>query len=207
MPRAMGELTGQRASGARLIDEFLPVYTFVERHAIDVRASPDAVYRAIRSTDLARALPVRLLLALRALPGALGAGAAGLTRLTRRIRTPVTLEEFERHGFVVLAERPPEELLIGLVGAFWKVQGGLCGADAARFCGPQPAGTARAAWNFALEPCSDGHTRLTTETRVAPADAASARRFGAYWVFVRPWSGLTRRLMLRAIRDEAERRP
>src|SRR5688572_19346739 len=130
-----------------LIDDFLSHYAVVERHAIDVEASPDAVYRAIRSADLARALPVRLLLALRALPAALLAGPSGLMTLAGRARSPITLAEFERNGFVVLAENPPKELLIGLVGAFWKLRGAVRATDATRFRAPQPSGTARAAWN------------------------------------------------------------
>ena len=190
-----------------LIDEFLPVYAVVERHAIDVDAAPDAVYRAIRSADLAGSRAVRLLLALRALPAALLAGGAGLASLRQRARGPMTLDHFQRHGFVVLAERAPQELLIGLVGAFWTPGGGLCATDADGFRGAQPPGTARAAWNFVVQPRDTGGTRLSTETRVAPADPASARRFRAYWFVVRPWSGLTRRCMLRAIREEAERAP
>ena len=188
-----------------LIDEFLPEYLVVERHAIDVQAPPDVVYRAIRSADLAGAVGVRLLLALRALPAALLGGRAGLAALAGRRRSPVTLDDFQRHGFAVLAENPPKELLIGLVGAFWTPRGGLRVTDAARFREPQPSGTARAAWNFVVEARDADSVRLSTETRVAPADAASARRFRAYWLFVRPWSGLTRRSMLRAIRREAER--
>ena len=189
-----------------LIDDFLSHYAVVERHAIDVEASPDAVYRAIRSADLARALPVRLLLALRALPAALLAGPSGLTTLAGRARSPITLAEFERNGFVVLAENPPKELLIGLVGAFWKLRGAVRATDATRFRAPQPSGTARAAWNFVVDAGHGGKARLSTETRVEPADPASARRFRAYWFLVRPWSGLTRRCMLRAIREEAEGR-
>ena len=189
-----------------LIDEFLPTYTAVERHAIEVDASMDVVYRALRSADLARARPVRLLLAIRALPAALRDGRAGVATLAARSRAPVTLREFERHGFAVLAENPPTELLIGLVGAFWTLGGGVCSTDAAGFRAPQPSGTARAAWNFALESTGRGTTCLRTETRIQPADPASARRFRVYWFLIRPWSGLTRRYMLRAIRDEAERR-
>ena len=45
-----------------LIDSYLSTFSASERHAIRVRAPMDAVYRAIRSADLARAVPVRLLL-------------------------------------------------------------------------------------------------------------------------------------------------
>jgi hypothetical protein len=193
------------AAASTLIDQFLPAYAAVERHRTTVRAPAETVYAALRTADLAGALPVRVLLALRALPGALAHGRDGLRRLGARAREPVTLAEFERQGFAVLAENPPVELLIGLVGAFWTLGGGIRATDAARFRGPQEPGTARAAWNFRLEERPDGGVVLSTETRVQPADPESARRFRRYWRLVRPWSGLTRRCMLRAIRREAER--
>ncbi len=188
-----------------LIDEFLPTYSTAERHAITVHAPVDLVYRAIRSANLAGALPVRVLLALRALPAALAQGRSGLARLRGRAGGVITLAEFERHGFTVLAEAPPGEILIGLVGAFWTPGGGLRATDAIHFRGPQEPGTARAAWNFRLEVQADGAIELSTETRVQPADQQSARRFRRYWWLVRPWSGVTRGYMLRAIRREAER--
>jgi len=42
-------------------------------------------------------------------------------------------------------------------------------------------------------------TRLDTATRVAATDAATRRAFTAYWLLIRPWSGLIRRFWLRAI--------
>ena len=198
-------MTVETAAAATLIDAFLPTFAAVERHETTVQAPAEAVYRAIRTADLAGALPVRLLLALRALPGALPHGREGLRRLGARAREPITLAEFERQGFAVLAENPPVELLIGLEGAFWTLGGGIRPTDAARFRGPQVPGSARAVWNFRLEERPGGLVALSTETRVQPADAGSARRFRRYWRLVRPWSGLTRRYMLRAIRTEAER--
>ena len=44
----------------------------------------------------------------------------------------------------------------------------------------------------------DGRT-LTTETRIRAADARARRRFRLYWLVIRPWSGLIRRLWLREI--------
>lgn len=188
-----------------LIDEYLPVYAAVERHQVIVRATQRATYDSIRTTDLASAVPVRLLLAIRSLPSAIASGPRALSALSRRSSASITLGQFERAGFSILAEDPPREILIGLVGAFWQLRGGMCSTDAGHFRGPQEKGTARAAWNFLVEDIGDGLVRLSTETRVQPADAASARRFRAYWLFVRPGSGLIRRYMLKAIRREAER--
>lgn len=188
-----------------LIDEFLPTYTVAERHAIVVTAPVSAVYAAIRSAELAQASPVRLLLALRAAPGALLAGRRGLGQLYASARARITLRDFERRGFAILAEDPPREILIGLVGAFWRPRGGLRRTDALHFRAPQEPLTVRAAWNFAVEEQDRGRVVLSTETRLQPADRGSAWRFRLYWLVVRPWSGLTRRYMLRAIRAEAER--
>jgi len=116
----------------------------------------------------------------------------------------MTLREFETHGFRVLAENPPHELLIGLIGSFWKPDGGLLPVDVATFKGAQLPGTARVAWNFSITEHEDGTCELATETRVKCADAKSRRYFRLYWVFIRPGSGLIRRSMLRSIRRKAE---
>lgn len=188
-----------------LIDEFLPIYAAVERHSLTVTAPPAIVYAAIQSADLAQARPVRMLLALRALPGALLAGGAGLRQLRASARARITLREFERTGFAILAEDPPREILIGLVGAFWRPRGGLRRTNAMHFRGTQEPRTVRAAWNFAVEERDHARVLLSTETRVQPADRGSAWRFRLYWLVVRPFSGLTRRYMLHAIKAEAER--
>ena len=117
----------------------------------------------------------------------------------------MTLADFERHGFVVLAERAPEELLIGVQGRFWTLTGQLEPLDAAAARLPVPAGRARAGWNFTTEPLPDGGTLLATETRIVCADAATRRRFLWYWRVIQPGSELIRRAVLSRIRREAER--
>ena len=187
-----------------LIDEFLPDYDVVERHETRVRASPRAVYAAIAQADLAFSPVVRLLLALRMLPSIILRRPDTVREAARRLGRPITLRAFEERGFTILAEDPPRELLIGLVGTFWTPTGGLRAVDAATFRGPQPAGTARAAWNFMVVPGDGADCRLTTETRVQCADADSRRRFRWYWRLVRPGSGIIRLAMLRSIRTHAE---
>jgi hypothetical protein len=186
-----------------LIDRYMPRWDARERHAARVRATPEAVYAALRTADLASSPAVRVLFALRALPAAVLRGRAGL-REHRARAAAIRLEDFERQGFSVLEEDPPRELLIGLEGRFWRPSGELRAVDAASFAGQPPEGTARAAWNFAVEPHGDGSCTLSTETRILCADAAARRSFRLYWAVVRPGSGLIRRMMLAAIRREAE---
>jgi hypothetical protein len=188
----------------QLIDEFLPEYDAREIHRIQVHAPPSRIYWAFRSTDLADAMLVRICLALRALPGVLLSPMRGLRKFRIRLGTSMTLHEFETYGFRVLAENPPHELLIGLMGSFWKMDGGLLPIDSASFKGPQLPGTARVAWNFTVGEEKNGMCKLATETRVNCSDAKSRRYFGLYWAVIRPGSGLIRRYMLRSIRKKAE---
>ncbi len=120
-------------------------------------------------------------------------------------RRGLRLGDFERAGFRVVAERRPDELVIGLLGKFWTPGGGVCAeVTRAHFSAGPPPGFALAGWNFTVLPGADGVVELRTETRVWCAPDARLK-FRAYWFFVRPGSGLIRRAMLRAIRREAER--
>jgi hypothetical protein len=172
-----------------LLDHFLPHCDVFERHATTVRATPERVYAALRTTDFAANPIVKLLL--------------GLRGMGRRQPRTLDLETFRHEGFSVLADQPPRELVIGLEGPFWKPTCKLLKVDAESFMKPVSPNAARGAWNFFIEPLGDGTVRLSTETRVLCADDARLK-FRLYWTFIRPFSGLIRIFMLRAIRKEAE---
>jgi hypothetical protein len=172
-----------------LIDDLMPVFDAVERHAITIAAQTAVVYRAIAQTDFARSGPIRWLLRLR------GLGAP------RRL----TLGDIARGGFVLLGERPGREMAFGIAGRFWTPSGGRVALDADGFRRFERAGHAKAVWDFRVADAGDGSTRLTTETRIWCADAAARRRFRVYWAVVGRFSGLIRILMLRAVAREATR--
>ena len=194
-----------RRGGPPLIEDLLPDFDVRERHSTVVRASPERVYAALWSVDFVSSRVIRALLAARALPAAL-AGALQRQRSTahRRSRVTLTLHDVLASGFVLLAEDPPRELVLGVVGAFWRLSGGRLRIDPEAFVTAEPAGAAKAAWNFRVAELESGVSLLSTETRVKCSDAASRWRFRAYWILVRPGSGLIRRMMLRAIRAAAE---
>lgn len=160
-----------------LIDELLLRYDFHEYHQTRIDAPPERIYDTIRHGLLLTHPIVRALLFLR------GLGP----------RRKFSLDLFLQQGFVLLAEDRPREIVLGIEGPFWKP---LCKLRNPDFTQPVPNGVARAAWNFRI---ADGV--LSTETRILCADDARAK-FRAYWFFVRPFSGLIRILMLRAIRRQ-----
>jgi hypothetical protein len=122
-----------------------------------------------------------------------------LARL-RGIRAPIDRPVVEfalASGWYVLADEPGVELVLGAIGQPWRLRGGdTPGGDFAAFDRP---GYAKLAINWRL----DG-TTLSTETRVLATDAAARRRFRRYWMAIRPFSGLIRRVWLRAIERRAE---
>jgi hypothetical protein len=61
----------------------------------------------------------------------------------------------------------------------------------------------KANWNFKLIP-DKGKIILETETRIYCPDESSRKKFGRYWKIIKPFSGLIRMEMLRAIRRSAE---
>jgi hypothetical protein len=170
-----------------LLDRFLPRFDVATSHATLVRASPAATFAAVKRVDLGRSLLVRLLLGLRGL---------GTTR--------VTFERLTGSAFVLLGEHPGRELVLGIAGRFWTPTGHIRRIPSDRFATTTEPGTAKAVWGFRVEPAGDGVTRLVTSTRVLCADAAARRRFRAYWLAVKPLSGLIRRRALALARREAE---
>ncbi len=68
----------------------------------------------------------------------------------------------ENFRFVLLGERPDEELLLGLVGKFWTPAGELLRLAREEFTGFNKRGYAKAARNFSLTRTSDDVVSLET---------------------------------------------
>ena len=181
-----------------LIDSFVPNPDAVEIHSIIINASSETVVRALWTADLGGSVIIRLLLGLRSLPEAVLHG--GPLPRDRKI----TLQTITDSGFGILANQG-DEIVLGVTGKFWRPAGNLSPFNRESFDGPVAPGLARAVWNFSLKDGGGGRTILSTETRVICGDRASRRKFRTYWFFVRPFSGLIRRLMLRAVRRASAR--
>jgi hypothetical protein len=180
-----------------LIDSFAPKPDTVETHRITISALPGSVYRALWTADLGDSLTIKLLLGLRSLPEFAAHPSRSLPQNEK-----ITLQTLIDAGFGVLAEQPGKEIVLGVTGRFWRPTGNLSPFHREDFDAPVPRGLARAVWNFSVTGTAGGETILTTETRVICGDR-SRRKFRAYWFFVRPFSGLIRRIMLKKVRKTA----
>jgi hypothetical protein len=170
-----------------LIDQVMPSFDRRELHRRATAASTPALWDAVHD------LQARELRAMRALMGlrTLGRGGGDGER--------TVLEGFKRMGFRPVAEAPEEELVIAGIGRFWKPSGGLRRVEGReQFADFKEPGYAKVAFNFRL-----ANGVLSTETRIDGTDIHARRKFGLYWLLIRPGSGLIRREWLRALERRA----
>jgi hypothetical protein len=109
-------------------------------------------------------------------------------------------------GAVTLDDAPGEGIVLGLTGQFWKLRGDS--TDRPRtpeeFLAYGRPDVCKAVIDFRITELGHSRCPLTTETRVHVEDPAARRAFRRYWLVVRPFSGLIRILLLRAVRRRAE---
>lgn len=187
-----------------LLQQVLPRYDVYESHAVEVRATPEQVWQALRAYRYSQSPIFRFLFGLRRL-----AGAPGQLFRGRRVEAAWNLAEspvLELKPFVKVAEKLDEEIVLGLIGRFWEpAPRPVRLDDGESFLTFDDPTYGRAAMNFRLEPLDAGLTRLSTETRVQVPDPASRRLFRLYWAAIGLFSGLIRVDMLGRIKALAER--
>jgi len=181
------------------LNRVLPEYQFSEVHAVVIHAPPEVVYAAIKQVDMRVSPIISGLLALRMLPH-----LVGRPELPDKLLS-LKFEDFTRLGFILLTDVYPEEMILGLAGQFWKPTARLLRIAPDKFRGFNRRTVCKAAWNLRIEPDGVSRVRLTTTTRVYCPTTRVQILFACYWVVIRPFSGLIRRVMLRLIRRAAER--
>lgn len=180
------------------LDRFVPVYQFSEVHSIRVTASKDRVYRAIKAVTADEIMFFRTLTWVRRL------GRPGTESILNPPQRLPLLEVATRTGFLLLAEEPDREIVIGtlvMAPRGWRPKKSPMPED---FKAIREPGFAIAAMNFLVEDAGPGACTVTTETRVFATDASARRRFARYWRVIYPGSALIRRMWLRAVKRRAE---
>ena len=194
-----GRVPGQEEDqDDELLDRYMPRYEVVERHQIRVAAPPAVTMAAAREQDLLQLPLVRPIfktreIVLRATPD---------DRPLPRGLVAATLAL----GWGILADLPDRELVLGAVTRPWEANvtfRALPPDEFARFWEP---GFVKIAWTLRADPAGDRMSIFRTETRAVATDAAARARFRRYWAVASPGIALIRRLSLRPLKLEAERR-
>lgn len=187
-------MTGTRSG----LDEVLARCDVSQRHQVLVRARSDATYAAFLGLTLRDVPLAALLFAARSLPARL----TGRPGLPSKLDEPL-LRQFSGQGFAILLDRPGEEIVVGVIGQMWKLHGRVVRPSGLEhFAAFNEPGFVKAATSFAFT--EEGQaTRVVTETRVRATDPAAHAAFRRYWLLIRPFSGLVRRVWLGGIAARA----
>ena len=171
-----------------IVDEFLPVFDVSDSVASVVEADVARVWDALMAADLievGRRRPlVGLLGALRVLPDL----AAHLLHgelppqapRTLRLRDTADLPR-DQGGWVLLGERPQDEIALGLVAKFWRPVITYATVPRERFRDFTEPGWAKTVYSLAVRPVDGGRTLLSGTMRTATTDEHARRWFRRYW--------------------------
>ena len=197
-------MTGWRAATrpavpGTLVGRFVPLADTAECHQVIINAPADVVMQAARALDMSSLPVVRTLFTVRG--WLLGDRSGG--RLPRAAVGLVA--ETEAMGWACLGERPGLEYVAGAAAQPWRADAAFRPVDPADFAAWAEPGFVKIAWSLETEPLSASTTVFRTQTRAVATDEKSRRRFMRYWRLVGPGVVLIRHLMLRSLKQEAER--
>ena len=186
------------SASTALLESIMPVYDVQEVHSAHVDAIPANVYAAILAVTPGETALARPFLWVRTLPGRLqGAGKIDDALWNKPfLSMPAT---------AILGRAPDREIVVGLIGKFWKLRDGERVAVQSRdqFMAFDRPGFAVSTLSFHIDAEGRG-CRVTTITRVRTTDPDARRLFLRYWRVISAGSGVLRRTWLRAVKARAE---
>lgn len=193
-----------------LAEEFLPVYDVSDAVATVADADRDTVWEALLNVDLLKvgqeAPVVGMLGALRILPEIVG----HLLHGERPAKPPESMRlrdlpsiPMNEGGWILLGERPGEEIALGLVGKFWRPViewARITSADEFReFDEP---GFAKTVYDLSVRELETKKVLLSGLMRTASTDEHARRWFRRYWTF---GVGSGAHILVAALLDSARR--
>ena len=206
-------MSAPASSGAMLVDEHLPVFDVSDQVATVVAADAATTWAALMDVDLievGRRRPlVALLTSVRMLPDLAWQrlngehSPAALERLTLRDTTKLPMRG---GGWVLLGERPPEEIALGLVGKFWRPVIQFADVDATAFSDFAEPGFAKTVYALGTRPLDDQRALLWATMRTATTDEHARIWFARYWTLgVGSGAHVLARGLIDVAREVAER--
>jgi len=187
-----------RGSRDALLDMFMPNYEVADRHMIFVGAPAEITLSAACDVQLENSALIRAIFKGREL--FLG------SEPDRKNRSRALLEEVKELGWGVLAELPGREIVMGAVTKPWEPNPVFQALPPDEFQAFQEPGYVKIIWTLRANPVRNGRSIFRTETRAVATDVEARRKFRRYWAFLSPGIIAIRRVMLPAVKAEAERR-
>ena len=176
----------------------MPEYEVVERHHVRIAAPPAIAFAAACEMDLLESWIARAIFKGREL--ILGATPDD------EMRPRGLLALVKSLGWVILAELPGREVVVGAVTKPWEPNPTFRGVPPDEFAAFAEAGYVKIAWTLRADSDGPSASIFRSETRAIGTDLSARARFRLYWACLSPGIILIRRLMLRPLKAEAERR-
>jgi hypothetical protein len=181
-----------------LLDRFMPSYDVVDRHHVHVEAPAEATLAAARDLELWELPVVRAIFRAREI--LLGATPGDRSRPRGLLAETLAL------GWVVLAEIPGREVVVGAVTKPWEPNVVFRSIPPEEFEAFAEPGYVKIVWTLRADPVGEGASMYRTETRAVATDASARAKFRWYWSRLSPGIWLIRRLSLHPLKAAAERR-
>ena len=182
----------------QLLDRFMPAYEIVERHHVRVAAPAAIALAAARDQDLFRIPMVRAIFTAREM--VLRASADPRPQPRGLLAATLAL------GWGILADVPDREIVVGAITKPWEPNVTFQSLPPGEFAAFSRPGFVKIAWTLRADPIDDQTSTFRTETRALATDPTARARFRRYWAFASPGIALIRRLSLKPLKREAERR-
>jgi hypothetical protein len=178
------------------LEELMPTYDVKAAYSIHVAAEPQRVWEELLNADFTGLPIARRLMMLRSL-GRRQQKPSGP-------RTLNTLGASGSGGFLEIARLPQQEIVLAIVGKFWRPDAPLLRDwKPEDFPALPPQGQAKATWNFHVKRDRD-QTILSTETRVLCRGKSARFQFRFYWLLIGFFSGWIRKEILQAVKRNCE---
>jgi len=181
-----------------LLDVFMPRCDVAERHHVGVGAPAGVTFGALMDMNLEESLLIRAIFKGREML----LGAAPDTKQRPRGLVAVTKEL----GWVVLADMPGHEVVMGAVTRPWEANVVFRGIPPGHFAAFNEPDYVKIVWTLRADAIGDYSSIARSETRAVAIDASARRKFRWYWSRFSAGIVLIRELSLRLVKKEAERR-
>jgi hypothetical protein len=197
-----------------LVDEFLPIYDVSDGVATVVEADVATTWDALLDADLievGRTRPlVGVLGALRILPEVASHLLHGQPPSRApdqlRLRDLATIAPAQG-GWILLGERPRDEIALGLIGKFWRPVIEYADATPETFSDFAAPGFAKTVYSLSVRPVGEARTRLSAVMRTATTDEQARTWFRRYWTLgVGSGAHVLVNGLIEVVRDMAEQR-
>ncbi|HUQ67813.1 MAG TPA: hypothetical protein VM101_16740 [Flavitalea sp.] len=170
-----------------LIEKYLPAYHFNEHHSIIINGFVGNIYQKMLQCDFSKSSLIKLLFRFRGMR-----------------KEVYSIEHVTSMGFNKLDEERGREILYGMVTDNPMFNTCLSNISSKDFIQKADGNIIKAVINFKVQDKGNSGHVISTETRIWCGSNAMKLKFRYYWFFIKPFSQLIRKSMLKEIRKQLQ---